>query len=301
MSGTFSARLRARRGASGADARRSVTGLFDAARAGTRAFAVAGALAASCVAGCVPQQSTRLPAPADESTASTEAATVETVPAPTTADGGSGTAEHVGGEVGGESSARSARAALYECPGGHRFLVRYGVDHAWLGNPSAGFIRLERSASASGEKFAADGLMVWSKGEEALIETRGERHTRCRIDRAATAWEQARLDGVAFRALGNEPGWIIEIDDDHGVDFTTDYGQTRLRFGRPERSGSVEDGEVRYEARGDGEIFVVLSFVTCNDDMSGESFPVRAEVRFRGRTYRGCGRRLDDTHTTNKR
>jgi putative lipoprotein len=172
------------------------------------------------------------------------------------------------------------------------FILHSDADSARLVRPADGRL-LQREVAASGVKYTAKGMLVWSKGDEALIEIDGRRYRGCRNNRAKAAWEQARIDGADFRALGNEPGWILEIDEDTGVTFVTDYGQTRHRFDRPSRHGSPTQGRIQYIAPGhDGEIVIVLTTATCLDDMSGEPFPVKADVRFGDRGYRGCGRML---------
>ena len=172
------------------------------------------------------------------------------------------------------------------------FVLHYDDNTARLLRPADSRV-LTREVSASGTKYATDGLLVWAKGVEALIEIDDRRYAGCRSNPAVAAWEQARIDGVDFRALGNEPGWILEIDEDTGVTFVTDYGRTRHGFDRPARHGFPAQRRIEYIATGDGgEIIVVLTTATCLDDMSGERFPVKADVRFRGHAYRGCGRML---------
>ena len=253
---------------------------------------VAAILVVGITGGCATDRRAQIPAVVDEPAGTARVTGMKTGPVP--AAGPDAAVVPVDArEEASETAPRAGQAVVFECQGGSRFLVRYDGDRAWLESPAGHPVRLERQPSASGEKFTADRLTVWSKGEEAMIEAGGERHTGCRRNRAASAWEQARLDGVRFRALGNEPGWILEIAEDSGIDLVTDYGQTRLRFDRPTRSDPAE-GTIRYDAQGDDRISVVLTFDTCHDDMSGEPYPVRAEIRLRGRTYRGCGRQLVD-------
>jgi len=38
-------------------------------------------------------------------------------------------------------------------------------------------------------------------------------------------WHKAKLRGVAFRAIGQEPGWLLEITDGTEIMLSTDYGQ----------------------------------------------------------------------------
>src|SRR5690606_2524645 len=41
-------------------------------------------------------------------------------------------------------------------------------------------------------------------------------------------WEQARLAGVDFRAIGQEPGWLADIWDGQRIELLLDYGDTRI-------------------------------------------------------------------------
>ncbi len=38
-----------------------------------------------------------------------------------------------------------------------------------------------------------------------------EPYLDCTYDRRASIWEHAKLSGVDFRAVGNEPGWVLEV------------------------------------------------------------------------------------------
>ena len=49
-------------------------------------------------------------------------------------------------------------------------------------------------------------------------------------------WEDAKLRGVDFRAVGNEPGWNLEISADGEMVFIGNYGQTEYKFPTPEPS-----------------------------------------------------------------
>ena len=46
-------------------------------------------------------------------------------------------------------------------------------------------------------------------------------------DAIDNVWHQAKLRGVAFRAVGQEPGWLLEISNGEGIFLVTDYGSTR--------------------------------------------------------------------------
>lgn len=107
-------------------------------------------------------------------------------------------------------------------------------------------------------------------------------------------WDAARLAGAGFRAVGNEPGWSVEVYPDSLV-FVTAYGEERYAF--PDYTEAAPDAEpFVYEASAGGHaITVTLADEPCQDSMSGEPFDTSVTVVFDGETLQGCGRLLDDT------
>ena len=47
---------------------------------------------------------------------------------------------------------------------------------------------------------------------------------------ARDVWHAAKLRGVAFRAIGQEPGWLLEMSTGDKILLVTDYGQTRIEY-----------------------------------------------------------------------
>lgn len=108
---------------------------------------------------------------------------------------------------------------------------------------------------------------------------------------AGPAWDEARARGVVFRAVGQEPGWYVEVDsgDAPAMRLFLDYGERQVSFARttvlPDPLGfRGVQGEVAAELR--------LYLERCADVMSGEEFAVRAELVVNGAEYRGCGQFL---------
>lgn len=104
-------------------------------------------------------------------------------------------------------------------------------------------------------------------------------------------WASAAARGVAFRAVGNEPGWYAEVDAGSAptMRLVLDYG---------ERSLTVEDATLLPEGGGfrgtSGELAVELRTTDreCSDGMSDASYPVTVELHVGDQVYQGCGRRL---------
>lgn len=90
-----------------------------------------------------------------------------------------------------------------------------------------------------------------------------------------------------FRAVGNEPGWHLTIDE-KGLVLVTDYGQTTLTAPAPQPQ--MAGTGTRYQARASGRTVVVtVQRLTCADTMSGMPWPATVEVTVDGKRYAGCG------------
>lgn len=104
-------------------------------------------------------------------------------------------------------------------------------------------------------------------------------------------WVDAASRGVRFRALGNEPSWVLEITD-KSLTMITDLGQRKTGFAL---AAPVVKGDTTiWRSGGTGEgLVAVVQRKPCADDMSGEAMDAIAAVTFEGATYKGCGRFLD--------
>ena len=90
--------------------------------------------------------------------------------------------------------------------------------------------RLDQTVSASGARYADSVMVFWTKGSTATLERQGAPVVHCEERRADSLREDARARGVVYRALGNEPGWILEIGPGTKLSWTTNYGQDRHDF-----------------------------------------------------------------------
>lgn len=106
-------------------------------------------------------------------------------------------------------------------------------------------------------------------------------------------WQAAAARGVDFRAVGNEPGWFLELEDGVQIVLVTDYGRRRYEAPAPEPVVDEAARQVtfRTESRGQGMV-VTLAPGPCEDTMSGEVFDTTVTVTIAGETLRGCGRAL---------
>jgi len=184
------------------------------------------------------------------------------------------------------------RTFVYECPDDFSFIARTETGKVWLFLPGK-TIDLPHVPSASGTKYSNGSDTFWSKADEALIETGDGKHAGCRNNRARAIWEHAKLNGVDFRALGNEPGWYMEISNKQDILLVTDYGQRTYRFPSSIIKSEPNNRTTIYSAsNNDSTIELVIKGDPCRDSMSGEAFPTTVSVLINNKKYRGCGRAL---------
>jgi membrane-bound inhibitor of C-type lysozyme/uncharacterized membrane protein len=191
-----------------------------------------------------------------------------------------------------EVASNETSTFVYRCELALRFVARLDGQRVWLFLPDR-TIDLPRVPAASGARYADAETVFWEKGGEAMLELGDRRYRNCRNDHRAAIWEHARLNGVSFRAVGNEPPWILEIYDGDRIDLRTGYQGHPHRFTDVRIDNDPVARVTRYRARHDNQAITVhLSAGGCQDTMSDESFKTRVTVRFGGHELRGCGRSL---------
>jgi putative lipoprotein len=188
-----------------------------------------------------------------------------------------------------QASNAARRTLVYDCED-LDLVVREGQDDLTLHLPDR-TVALPRVAAASGAKYAQGDVVFWSKGDEATLEIGERRYGPCGIAPERAPWEDARLRGVTFRAVGNEPGWFVEIDAAR-IAFTGDYGDTVVST--PAVAPEVEtSGRTTWHATTEAhELEIATEDRSCSDGMSDQEYPLGVTVRLDGKTYQGCGRRL---------
>jgi uncharacterized membrane protein len=86
-----------------------------------------------------------------------------------------------------------------------------------------------------------------------------------------------------YQAHGNEPGWSVTIHYGR-IDYVGAYGDKRLSVIRPEPRPSFNGR--RYVTP---QLVVDVTYVRCNDAMSGKGYEHRVIVTADGQSFSGCG------------
>jgi uncharacterized membrane protein len=128
-------------------------------------------------------------------------------------------------------------------------------------------------------------------GEPAIAPAAGAEPAEYELPAARAIWDDARRRGVHFRAIGQEPGWVLEITDGESIDFVGDYGEWHVATPAPPPETPGPDDRTYYRIRTDAHtVDIVIEPTPCQDTMSGEPFPSTVRVTVDGRSFHGCGR-----------
>lgn len=181
----------------------------------------------------------------------------------------------------------------------HLRLTAYFLDDAVRIVFSDGQERiLPQSISASGARYTDGVTTFWNKGDEAFVEWQGREYTVRVVDPETDPWERARREGVTLRAIGQEPGWLLEIRANRKLDLLLDYGDTHIVTPIATMEIDFTRGVTTYRIQPPTSplrLTVHAANKACYDPMSGEGFSVTVTIDLNDgeRLYNGCGRWLN--------
>ncbi len=201
----------------------------------------------------------------------------------------------------------STRTCVYESPGGPALTARFDSEGVWLFLPE-GTVQLPPVPAASGARYSDGAITLHTKGEEAILSRAGLPDRHLTNNSRQAVWEKAKLDGMDFRAVGNEPGWILELWPDRVV-YRGDYGNDVASFPRPQHTTDQHstnqhttdqhstDQHTRtttFHCRSQqGRVLdITLLGQPCQDTMDGQEFETTVLLDLDGRALHGCGRSL---------
>ncbi len=155
-------------------------------------------------------------------------------------------------------------------------------------------LTLPLARSGSGARYADEaGNEFWTKGAGGMLTLAGEDKQECTQAEGPSPWDAARARNVAFRAVGNEPGWLVEVG--HGetpaLHAQLDFGARTIDIAQaqPGKDGLSFSGQTASGTK----VELRIERKECADVMSGARFEASAQLSAGGKTYRGCGAFLD--------
>jgi putative lipoprotein len=171
----------------------------------------------------------------------------------------------------------------YDC-GGRTLMLAVFPTHATLVEESE--IILQRTPSPSGRLYANGDVAFLLRSPDATLDWYGE---AIACQQLPDPWKNAGSSGIDFRAVGQEPGWFVEIDDERLIHLVYDYAERELTTRAP--SKTIESDRTIYTGQaGNQVVTVAIQEKRCADVMSGEPYPFTVTVTVDDRVLEGCGR-----------
>jgi uncharacterized membrane protein len=188
----------------------------------------------------------------------------------------------------GSDNVANPRTYVFMCPDGSSYVVRATESEAWVFRPGSG-LRLEAVPGSIPFRYAHNDVHIVIDSENGVLSEPGVEGLTCRNDRRRATWEHAKLDGVDFRAVGNEPPWVLEMRQQSRIVLITDYGAQRIERPLPDPISNNTLRTTRWDA---GDLQIEITAEICHDTMSGEPFHSGVVVYWQGKVLKGCGRSL---------
>jgi uncharacterized membrane protein len=99
------------------------------------------------------------------------------------------------------------------------------------------------------------------------------------------------VQGPVFHAIGQEPGWTLDVTTERGMDslaYVGDYGSVKITF--PAAARAEDPNHMSWSSSADGHtIRVSAERKPCEDAMSGKPYEAVVHVEIDGRKLEGCG------------
>ena len=104
---------------------------------------------------------------------------------------------------------------------------------------------------------------------------------------ANDAWRQKGEQGIDFYAIGNEPFWNIEIDNERMILFKVADWQKPVIV--PIEKPSMFRDSIVYLIPDSNKLRITIFNEFCSDGMSDFLYEQKVQVRYKGQLYKGCG------------
>ncbi|MHB0776200.1 MliC family protein [Halomonas sp. WWR20] len=158
-----------------------------------------------------------------------------------------------------------------------------------------GHYRLDRAVVASGKRYVKDDLVFWNEGRQARVESDNGR-LACEEDAQRQTLTRRDHPRSIFHAVGNEPGWTLDLDRDRPqMTLISDYGEQNrtLDYQLVNLNNGQQASVILRSNDASQPITVRLQARACFDTMSGKPYPVRVTIEMGSRTLQGCGQGIE--------
>jgi len=101
--------------------------------------------------------------------------------------------------------------------------------------------------------------------------------------------QDARARGINFRAVGQDPAWVVEMKLDDHITAVLDYGATPLLLPTPKGQTNADGAQVYDTSTDTDHLVLTIRTRPCIDAKSGESHSSAVELVVNDKPLQGCG------------
>ncbi|HVO88810.1 MAG TPA: hypothetical protein VMV45_09725 [Casimicrobiaceae bacterium] len=149
---------------------------------------------------------------------------------------------------------------------------------------------LPPAPSGTADEYQEGDITFRRRGDQADVEIGGTAYSNCSFNAERSGWDDAKLRGISFRAVGRAPGWSLELDDQRSNEISVVFADGRS-VALPTPTPVVAGTRVTYKASS-RDFTLAIETASCRDPVSGESLSETVALRLDGVDYRACGRWL---------
>ena len=191
-------------------------------------------------------------------------------------------------------TSKEGSAFYYQCDNQFGFAA-HGTENGITVELKNRPVTLNLNSVESGFHYSSGNISLQGKGDQAYFND-GNRRYMCQIDRRKSIFEDARYRGAEVIAMGNEPGWKLELNRTGDMVYVGDYGTVSIRLPTP-RSSHANKLPLVFAAKGaEHSLWLSIEERHCVDSMKGDDFDVSVSLVVDGRPLTGCGMILKPLH-----
>lgn len=192
-------------------------------------------------------------------------------------------------------AAPASGAVHFRCESGQLLTVRFdnAANKAFLSGGDTDERALDARPVASGMLYESPMESIRGQGDVIQYARGRMAPSECVriLEGQHRILAERRAAGIQWRAVGQEPGWIVDIKADGGLEAQLDYGQRRISTPPANREG--ENGTTRWTAQTEaGSLDLTVTRGACSDTMSDDRYWFSATLVVDGQTLRGCAQPL---------
>lgn len=106
---------------------------------------------------------------------------------------------------------------------------------------------------------------------------------------ACGAEQDTASGGPGLHALGQEPGWMVDLEPGGDLRVVARYGADTIIVVAPEPTTDSTGARVYRASSADHDVAVTVEDEPCRGAMSGKPFPMTVTLELDGEPFRGCG------------